>query len=100
MGGMIEADVYCLAGLLYSAFVCLSSMSLFWWLELSPGWEWLGDAVAILWIGVSMSFVAWTKVWMVGILILFYFLPSYIFPQASPSFNTGGSLGASTSSHV
>jgi len=64
-GGMIEADVFCLVGLLYSAFVCLSSMSLFWWLELQPGWEWLGDLVAIVWIGVSMSAVAWAKVWMV-----------------------------------
>lgn len=76
-GGMIEADVFCLVGLLYSAFVCLSSMSLFWWLELQPGWEWLGDLVAIVWIGVSMSGVAWAKVWM-----------------ASPSFNTACSMTA------
>ncbi|KAF5386002.1 hypothetical protein D9615_002507 [Tricholomella constricta] len=76
-GGMIEADIFCLAGLLYSAFVCLSSMSMFWWLELSPGWEWLGDLVAILWIGFSMSIVAWSKVRM-----------------ASPSFNTACSMTA------
>lgn len=66
MGGMIEADIFCIVGLLYSSFVCLSSMSLFWWLELKPGWEWLGDAVAIVWIGLSMSGVAWAKVWMVS----------------------------------
>jgi hypothetical protein len=64
-GGMIEADIFCLIGLVYSAFVCLSSMSLFWWLELQPGWEWLGDLVAIVWIGVSMSVIAWAKIWMV-----------------------------------
>lgn len=40
-------------------------MSLFWWLELSPGWEWLGDLVVIVWIGVSVSLVAWAKIWMV-----------------------------------
>lgn len=66
-GGMIEADIFCLAGLLYSAFVCLSCMSMFWWFEKSPGWEWLGDLVAIFWIGVSMSILAWFKVWMVSL---------------------------------
>lgn len=66
---MLEADFFCLVGLLYSAFVCLSSMSLFWWLELQPGWEWLGDLVAIVWIGVSMSGVAWAKVWLVCVTI-------------------------------
>jgi len=76
-GGMMEADIFCLVGLLYAAFVCLSSMSLFWWLELQPGWEWLGDLVAIVWIGVSMCGVAWAKVWM-----------------ANPSFNTACSMTA------
>jgi len=65
VGGMIEADIFCLIGFLYSAFVCLSSMTMFWWLESMPGWEWLGDLVAVLWVGVSMSIVAWFKVWMV-----------------------------------
>ncbi|TFK44661.1 Fusaric acid resistance protein-like-domain-containing protein [Crucibulum laeve] len=74
-GAMIEADLYCLFGLLYSSFVCLASMSMFWWLELKPGFEWLGDVVAILWIGVGMSGVAWMKQWM-----------------ASPSFNTACSM--------
>lgn len=72
MGGMVEADLYCFMGLMYSAFVCLSSMTMFWWLETKPGWEWLADFLVIVWIGVSMSVVAWMKVWM-----------------ASPSFNTG-----------
>jgi hypothetical protein len=72
MGAMVEADLYCFVGLVYSAFVCLASMTMFWWLETKPGWEWLADILVIVWIGVSMSVVAWMKVWM-----------------ASPSFNTG-----------
>ncbi|KAJ7467034.1 Fusaric acid resistance protein-like-domain-containing protein [Mycena latifolia] len=77
MGGMVEADLYCFMGLMFSAFVCLSSMTMFWWLETKPGWEWLADILVIVWIGVSMSIVAWMKVWM-----------------ASPSFNTACSMTA------
>ncbi|KAK2463297.1 hypothetical protein APHAL10511_004952 [Amanita phalloides] len=77
IGGMLEADLFCVFGLLYASIVCLSSMSLFWWLELQPGWEWLGDVIAILWIGVSMSAMAWMKVWM-----------------RNPSFNTACSMVA------
>ncbi|KAJ7252108.1 Fusaric acid resistance protein-like-domain-containing protein [Mycena haematopus] len=77
MGGMVEADLYCFVGLVYSAFVCLASMTMFWWLETKPGWEWLADILVIGWIGVSMSVVAWMKVWM-----------------ASPSFNTACSMTA------
>jgi hypothetical protein len=65
VGGMLEADLFCIFGLLYASVVCLSFMSLFWWLELQPGWEWLGNVIAITWIGVSMSVVAWMKAWMV-----------------------------------
>ncbi|KAJ3996784.1 Fusaric acid resistance protein-like-domain-containing protein [Lentinula boryana] len=75
MGGMIEADFFCIFGILYSAFICLSSMTLFWWLDVQPGWEWLADALAILWVGVGMSFLAWMKVSM-----------------ANPQFNTAGSM--------
>lgn len=64
MGAMVEADLFCLLGLLYSSLVCLVSMSMYWWLELKPGWEWLADIVAVAWIGLSMSGVAWMKVWM------------------------------------
>ncbi|KAJ7496902.1 Fusaric acid resistance protein-like-domain-containing protein [Mycena latifolia] len=77
MGGMVEADLYCFMGLVYSAFVCLSSMTMFWWLETQPGWEWLAAILVIVWIGVSMSVVAWMKVWM-----------------ASPPFNTACSMTA------
>jgi len=69
---MIEADFFCLVGLVYSAVVCVCSMSMFWWLEVKPGWEWLADMLVILWVGVSMSGIAWMRVWM-----------------AKPSFNTG-----------
>ncbi|KAJ3864197.1 Fusaric acid resistance protein-like-domain-containing protein [Lentinula novae-zelandiae] len=65
MGGMIEADFFCLFGILYSAFICLSSMSMFWWLDVQPGWEWLADSLAIVWVGAGMSFLAWMKVYMV-----------------------------------
>lgn len=75
MGAMLEADRYCFMGLVYSAFVCLSSMTMFWWLELKPGWEWLADILVLVWIGVSMSVLAWMKVWM-----------------ASPPFNTACSM--------
>ncbi|KAF4597849.1 hypothetical protein EYR38_006240 [Pleurotus pulmonarius] len=78
-GAMFEADLFCSFGLLYSSFVCLASMGTFWWLELKPGWEWLGDVTVILWIGVSMSFVAWMKVYM-----------------GSPQFNTACSMIAIT----
>ncbi|KAJ7678691.1 hypothetical protein B0H17DRAFT_102075 [Mycena rosella] len=77
MGSMLEADLYCFVGLVYSAFVSLSSMAVFWWLEKQPGWEWLANVLVIVWIGVSMSLVAWTKVWM-----------------ASSSFNTACSMTA------
>jgi hypothetical protein len=64
-GAMVEADLFCLLGIIYSIFVCGVFTSTFWWLELKPGLEWLGDVVAIIWIGLSMSLVAWMKVWMV-----------------------------------
>lgn len=64
---MVEADMFCLFGLLYSAVVCLVSMSMFWWFEVQPGWEWLADFVALAWIGFSVGALAWMKVWMVSI---------------------------------
>ncbi|KAL0956925.1 hypothetical protein HGRIS_003029 [Hohenbuehelia grisea] len=75
MGAMYEADIFCLGGILYSAVVSLTAMTIFWWLELQPGWEWLGDVVAVVWICLSMSFVAWMKVYM-----------------ANPQFNTACSM--------
>lgn len=72
IGGMLEADVYCLIGLLYATFVSLCSMSMYWFFEVKPGWEWLADTLVILWVGVGMSGMAYMKMWM-----------------ARPSFNTG-----------
>lgn len=72
IGGMMEADSYCSIAFLYAAFVCLGSMSMFWSLEVLPGWEWLGDALVILWVGISMWGLTWMKVWM-----------------AKPTFNSG-----------
>ena len=69
---MLEADLYCLYGVIWSAVVALGSMSLFWWIDVIPGWEWLAAIVAIIWIGSGMSIVAGMKVWM-----------------GKPSFNTG-----------
>ena len=72
IGGMMEADRYCLMGLGLAAFVSLGSMNMYWWFEVRHGWEWLADVLVILWIGLGMSFVAWMKLWM-----------------AKPTFNTG-----------
>ncbi|KAI0652901.1 Fusaric acid resistance protein-like-domain-containing protein [Cubamyces menziesii] len=77
LGGMIEADVFCLMGLLFATVVSLSSMSVYWFFELQPGWEWLADSLVILMIGLGMSIVAWMKVWM-----------------AKPTFNTACSMTA------
>ncbi|EKM80929.1 hypothetical protein AGABI1DRAFT_56115 [Agaricus bisporus var. burnettii JB137-S8] len=75
VGAMIEADLFCLMGIAYAVLVCGASMSMFWWFEQRPGWEFFGDMTAILWVGVSMSVVAWMKIWM-----------------ASPTFNTACSM--------
>lgn len=72
---MIEADIFCLAGLAFAAVVCLGSMSAFWPLQLSPDWEWLVDAIVLSWIAAAMIFVAWSKIWM-----------------AKPSYNTACSM--------
>ena len=74
-GAMLEADMYCIFGLAWAAFISLGSMGMFWWIDVKPGWEWLADVVVIVWIGLGMTVVAWMKVWM-----------------AKPSFNTGNLL--------
>ncbi|KAJ6488997.1 Fusaric acid resistance protein-like-domain-containing protein [Mycena sanguinolenta] len=79
MGEMIEADLYCFVGVAYSTFICLSSMTIFWWLETKPGpaWELVANILVIVWIGLSMSVVVWMKVWM-----------------ANPSFNVACTMTA------
>ena len=59
-------------GLLYATFISLSSMSVYWFFEVKPGWEWLADILVIFLIGIGMSGLAWMKMWI-----------------AKPSFNTG-----------
>jgi hypothetical protein len=63
IGGMLEADIYCIMGLGFAAFISLGSMYTYWSIEPHPGWEWLADALVLLWIGVGMSMVAWFKLW-------------------------------------
>ena len=63
LGGMVEANIYCLMGLAYGSFISLGSMYTYWSLELHPGWEWLADALVLIWIGVGMSMLAWFKLW-------------------------------------
>ncbi|KAJ8586641.1 hypothetical protein M405DRAFT_743289 [Rhizopogon salebrosus TDB-379] len=77
MGGMMEADSYCSIAFLYAAFVSLGGMSMFWSLEVKPGWEWLADALVILWVGIGMWGLSWMKVWM-----------------AKPTFNSACSMAA------
>lgn len=72
---MLEADTFCLMGVLYATFISLGSMSMYWFFEVRAGWEWLADSLVILWIGLGMSAMAWMKVWM-----------------GKPSFNTGAFL--------
>lgn len=69
---MFEADFYCLVAAMFSSFVCLGSMSMFWFFELKEGYEWVADLVTFIWIAAGMTVVAWTKLWM-----------------AKPSFSTG-----------
>lgn len=77
VGAMIEADLFCVFGLLYSAAVCLASTLIFRWIDPKPGWDGVGDFLVIVWIGVTMSGLAWLKVWM-----------------ENPSFNTACSMTA------
>lgn len=64
IGGMVEADTFCFIGWLYSAYVCLTGMSLFWWLNDQPGSDGIQDFVLILWVGLSMWGLSWMKVWL------------------------------------
>lgn len=69
---MFEADLYCLLGVGWAAFISLGSMAMFSWLEKHEGLPFLADVIVILWIGIGMTVVAFMKQWM-----------------AKPSFNTG-----------
>ena len=75
IGGMIEADIYCIMGLGFASFISLGSMYTYWTVEPHPGWEWLADSLVLIWICVGMSLVAWFKLWI-----------------AKPTFNPGRSV--------
>lgn len=69
---MMEADLYCTFGLAYASLICLLGMAMFRWLEdlatagrILDGNSWIGDIVAVLWIGLSMATISWLKVYMV-----------------------------------
>ena len=64
VGAMFEADAFCMMGVLYATFISLGSMSMYWFFEVQPGWEWLADSLVILWIGLGMSSMAYMKMWM------------------------------------
>ncbi|KAF8269290.1 Fusaric acid resistance protein-like-domain-containing protein [Lactarius quietus] len=63
IGGMLEADIYCVMGLGFASFISLGSMYTYWALEPHAGWEWLADSLVLIWICVGMSLVAWFKLW-------------------------------------
>jgi hypothetical protein len=63
IGGMLEADIYCVMGLGFASVISLGSMSTYWALESHAGWEWLADSLVLIWICVGMSLVAWFKLW-------------------------------------
>jgi hypothetical protein len=63
IGGMLEADIYCVMGLGFASVISLGSMSTYWALEPHAGWEWLADSLVLIWICVGMSLVAWFKLW-------------------------------------
>ena len=76
IGGMFEADSFCLVAWLYSALMNLSGLSLFWWLDVQPGFELLADFVLIIWVGLTIWGLTWMKVWM-----------------SKPTFNSGKCFG-------
>lgn len=63
IGGMLEADIYCVMGLGFASFISLGSMYTYWALEPHAGWEWLADSLVLIWICVGMSLLAWFKIW-------------------------------------
>lgn len=74
IGGMFEADSYCLVAGLYSAFMSYSGLSLFWWLYVK-GLDAVADYQLIMWVGLTIWGLTWMKVWM-----------------SKPNFNSGKSF--------
>ncbi|KAH7339754.1 Fusaric acid resistance protein-like-domain-containing protein [Rhizoctonia solani] len=63
IGGMIEADMFCLVGAAFASFASLMATDSFWFFEVQPGWEWLADVLVLAWLGLAMTLIAWSKLW-------------------------------------
>ncbi|CUA66706.1 putative membrane protein YGL140C [Saccharomyces cerevisiae S288c] [Rhizoctonia solani] len=63
IGGMIEADMFCLLGAAFASFASLMATDSFWFFEVQPGWEWLADFLVLAWLGLAMTLIAWSKLW-------------------------------------
>ncbi|KAG8732825.1 hypothetical protein FRC11_010722 [Ceratobasidium sp. 423] len=63
IGGMIEADMFCLVGAVFASFASLMATDSFWFFEVQPGWEWLADLLVLSWLGLAMTLIAWSKLW-------------------------------------
>ncbi|CAE7150897.1 unnamed protein product [Rhizoctonia solani] len=63
IGGMIEADMFCLVGAAFASFASLMATDSFWFFEVQPGWEWLADFLVLAWLGLAMTLIAWSKIW-------------------------------------
>jgi hypothetical protein len=74
-GAMLEADLFCLIGVLFSAFISLSSSFSIRLFEDDPDHQWIGDCLVFIWVACAMSIVSWAKVWV-----------------NKPSFNTATSM--------
>lgn len=68
IGAMIEANLFCIFGLVYAWAICGIAIGGFWWLELQIPHKlyWIVDVGVIVLIGAAMSVVAWLRVWMVS----------------------------------
>lgn len=62
-GGMFEADVFCLMGVLFTTLVTCGSVVSSLLVDSGIGLEWLGDFVIFVWLAVSIMIISWMKVW-------------------------------------
>lgn len=62
-GGMFEADIFCLMGVLFATFVTCGSILSSWIIENEPSIEWLGESLMFVWIAAAMTTISWMKVW-------------------------------------
>ncbi|PVF97453.1 hypothetical protein CPB86DRAFT_706963 [Serendipita vermifera] len=62
-GGMFEADIFCIIGVIFASFVTCGSIFANWLLNTHLGVELLGDIFIFVWVAMAMMVVCWTKVW-------------------------------------